>query len=167
MVEKSRTCAANDDLEPKLSSYEDFHPFAELCTEDKDYNVLAVHLPGFKQQQIIITMLRPSHKIRIQGERICANNKRQKFNQCYKIPQNSNLNKIQARWENDFLRIMMPKETVTLLVAAAKDLEQAAVKCKTERQMLISAGVAALVCVAALAVAAFGAYVSCIIGSKS
>ncbi|KAJ0101456.1 hypothetical protein Patl1_05812 [Pistacia atlantica] len=166
MFEKSQTGEANDDLEPKLSSYEDFHPFAEL-TEDKDNNILSVYLPGFKQQQIIITMLRSSHKIRIQGERICVNNKRQKFNQCYTIPQNCNLNKIQARWENKVLRIIMPQETVTLLVPAAKDLEQAAVKSKGERQIMISAGVGALVGMAALAGAAFGAYVSCIIGSKS
>lgn len=45
MVEKSQTGAANDDLETKLSSYEDFHPFAELDTEGKD-NMLTVHLPG-------------------------------------------------------------------------------------------------------------------------
>ncbi|KAJ0045155.1 hypothetical protein Pint_05743 [Pistacia integerrima] len=54
MAEKSRTCAANDDLEPKLSSYEDFHPFAELYTEDKDYNVLAVHLPAKDLEQAAV-----------------------------------------------------------------------------------------------------------------
>ncbi|KAJ0046665.1 hypothetical protein Pint_05742 [Pistacia integerrima] len=96
MFEKAQTGEANDDLEPKLSSYEDFHPFAEL-TEDKDNNILSVYLP----------------------------------------------------------------------VPAAKDLEQAAVKSKGERQIMISAGVGALVGMAALAGAAFGAYVSCIIGSKS
>lgn len=46
MAEKPKICAAAFELEPKVRSYEDFHPYAELNTEEKDNNILTVYLPG-------------------------------------------------------------------------------------------------------------------------
>lgn len=43
MAKKSETGA--DTVDPKLLSYEDFHPLAEL-SEDKDNIILTLHLPG-------------------------------------------------------------------------------------------------------------------------
>ncbi|XP_031247406.1 protein RESTRICTED TEV MOVEMENT 2-like [Pistacia vera] len=122
MAKKSQTGA--ETMDPKLLSYEDFHPFAEM-SEDKDNIILTLHLPDFQKEQLNITCVRASHIIRIKGEQQIASNKWRRFNQSYTVPQNCNLSKTLAKWQNSVLTIITPKENVTpLVVAAAKDQEK-------------------------------------------
>ncbi|XP_044462506.1 inactive protein RESTRICTED TEV MOVEMENT 2-like isoform X2 [Mangifera indica] len=111
MANTSQTGAGTTDA--RLLSYEDFHPLAEL-SEDKDNFILTLHLPEFTKEQLRLTRVRGSYKIRIKGERQIAINKRRRFNQIYTIPQNCNLDKIEAKLQNTVLTITMPKEDVKL-----------------------------------------------------
>lgn len=94
-----------------------------------------------------------------------ANKKRQKFKQFYKMPQNSNIDKIQANWYKERLTIIMPKEMIKC--AGAKEDKVAVEINKEEGQCKVYLGVGALGGVLALACAALGACLSYIINSKA
>ncbi|XP_044462508.1 inactive protein RESTRICTED TEV MOVEMENT 2-like isoform X2 [Mangifera indica] len=107
MANTSQTCACITD--PRLLSYEDFHPSTEF-NEGKDNFILTLHLPGFTKEQLKVTRVRGSYQIRIKVEPQFAIYKWRRFNQIYTIPQNCNLDKIEARLQNSVLTITMPKK---------------------------------------------------------
>ncbi|XP_044462511.1 inactive protein RESTRICTED TEV MOVEMENT 2-like [Mangifera indica] len=61
-------------------------------------------------EQLRVTRVRGSYQIRIKVEPQTAICKWRRFNQIYTIPQNCNLDKIEARLQNSVLTITMPKK---------------------------------------------------------
>ncbi|KAF2284093.1 hypothetical protein P3X46_012841 [Hevea brasiliensis] len=88
--------------------YEDFQPKSEL-KEEGGANILVVHLPGFQKEQINISYVHSSRLIRVIGERLIVGNKWSRFNQAFSVPQNCDVQKIQAKFQNGVLTITMPK----------------------------------------------------------
>lgn len=93
--------------------YDDFHPMSEWIDEPEN-NILLVHLPDFTKEQIHITCVRSSRIVRVTGERQLGDNKWNRCNQAFPIPNNCKIDKIHAKWNNGSLTVTMPKETITL-----------------------------------------------------
>ncbi|XP_058106755.1 inactive protein RESTRICTED TEV MOVEMENT 2-like [Magnolia sinica] len=91
----------------KYRSYEDFQPLFDWKQED-GFDTLAINLPGFKKEQLIVQFL--SHgKIEISGERQIDGNKWSRFHKDFHLPENCNQSKIIAKFENGTLNVTMPR----------------------------------------------------------
>ncbi|KAK9733118.1 hypothetical protein RND81_04G044700 [Saponaria officinalis] len=90
--------------------YDDFKPASELKHEE-GVDVLLFHLPGFVKEQIRI-IAESKGILRVHGERLIANNKWSRFQEEVKVPEDCNLSEIRAKFENDILKITMPKNII-------------------------------------------------------
>ncbi|KAG6763367.1 hypothetical protein POTOM_030781 [Populus tomentosa] len=91
--------------------YENFQPKSEWKEEEVE-NVLRIHLPDFLKEQVKITYVHSSRIVRVTGERPLSYNKWSRFNQTFPVPQNCEVNKIQAKLHDGILSITMPKATI-------------------------------------------------------
>ncbi|XP_058194155.1 uncharacterized protein LOC131310906 isoform X2 [Rhododendron vialii] len=76
-------------------------------TEDSSCHYLYVHVPGFKKEWLNIQVDDRSH-IMVGGERQ-TENKIFRFEQTFKIPENSDTEKISGRYESEILYVIVPK----------------------------------------------------------
>ncbi|XP_039069344.1 16.9 kDa class I heat shock protein 1-like [Hibiscus syriacus] len=95
-----------------------FEPSSDWTHDDKA-SYLLVDLPGFKEEQLRLELASSGHII-ISGERIVDDNKSLYFEQSFPLPDNSDTDKINGKFDSDFLHIMVPK----LSVAEEEDKEQ-------------------------------------------
>ncbi|OAY45688.1 inactive protein RESTRICTED TEV MOVEMENT 2 [Manihot esculenta] len=93
--------------------YVDYKPVSELM-EEEGANILLVHLPDFQKEHMKITYVHSTRLIRVAGERLITGNKWSMFNQTFPVPQNCDVQKIQAKIQNGVLTITMPKLTPSI-----------------------------------------------------
>ncbi|KAI4323700.1 hypothetical protein L6164_023285 [Bauhinia variegata] len=84
--------------------YEDFQPVTET-KENPESNLLLIHLPGFKRDEIAVKYYPANRKINAFGER--------RFNLAYPLPENCDASRLQRRFEGETLTIIMPKKVVS------------------------------------------------------
>ncbi|OAY39141.1 inactive protein RESTRICTED TEV MOVEMENT 2 [Manihot esculenta] len=107
MATRTRTGGSN------TIQYEDFKPKSEM-KEEAAAHVLLVHLPAaFQREQVKITYERSTRLIRVVGERPIGGNKWSRINEAFPVPQNCDVQKIQAKFENRVFTITMPKLAIT------------------------------------------------------
>ncbi|XP_065871558.1 inactive protein RESTRICTED TEV MOVEMENT 2 [Euphorbia lathyris] len=92
--------------------YEDFNPNFEW-KEEQASNSLLLHLPEFEKEQMKITYVHSSRVIRVTGEHLISNNKWKRFNRAFPVPENCNVQKIQAKFQTPTLTITLPKISPT------------------------------------------------------
>ena len=67
----------------------------------------------FKKEQVKIQLVPSTGDVKVSGERATNQNKHVRFEQTYKVPgENSDLNKITARFDGEILSITVPKQVV-------------------------------------------------------
>ncbi|KAK2407637.1 inactive protein RESTRICTED TEV MOVEMENT [Trifolium repens] len=99
--------------------YETFQPRSEM-KETLEAHLLHLYLPGFAKDQMKIEFLDTSRMLRITGERPIQGNKWRKFDQTYPVPQNSEAEKLEAKFEQGILILKMQKKTISQSQAAPK-----------------------------------------------
>ncbi|PON93676.1 Small heat shock protein HSP [Trema orientale] len=80
-------------------------------TEDLNGHYLLVDLPDFKKEQVKIQVINSGH-IKIYGERPVNENKFIHFKQSFKVPENSDMDAITAKFDGEILYITVPKKVV-------------------------------------------------------
>ncbi|CAL0301764.1 unnamed protein product [Lupinus luteus] len=89
--------------------YENVVPKSEMKEIEEAY-LLHIQLPGFTKERIRITFVGTSRMLRVAGERpIVGGNKWSHLDQSYPIPQNCEVQKLQANFEQGILTVTMPK----------------------------------------------------------
>ncbi|WJX93193.1 hypothetical protein P8452_74752 [Trifolium repens] len=99
--------------------YETFQPRSEM-KETLEAHLLHLYLPGFAKDQMKIEFLDTSRMLRITGERPIQGNKWRKFDQTYPVPQNSEAEKLEAKFEQGILILKMQKKTISQSQVAPK-----------------------------------------------
>ncbi|XP_047338876.1 inactive protein RESTRICTED TEV MOVEMENT 2 [Impatiens glandulifera] len=89
--------------------YEVFKPMSEW-NEEEQSDILLLYLPGFMKEQIRVST-EGVNNLRIQGERLVAGNKWNRFEEDFRIPDRCNLGGIHAKVQGGVLIITMPKKT--------------------------------------------------------
>ncbi|KAL5544395.1 hypothetical protein UlMin_008179 [Ulmus minor] len=88
--------------------FEEIVPSAEWTT-DKDGHCLTVDLPDFRKKHVKVEVIN-SGNIKISGERGLANEHRKiHFEQSYKVPENSDPDKITTKFYGGILYVNLPK----------------------------------------------------------
>ncbi|XP_061350322.1 inactive protein RESTRICTED TEV MOVEMENT 2-like [Gastrolobium bilobum] len=111
MAYRPRTSA----FRPQLSVrrvYETLQPTSEMKEIPEAY-LLNIYLPGFTKDVIKITYEHSSGMIRITGERQIRGNRWSRFDQTYPFPENSEAEKVEAKFELGTLVLTMPKKFVS------------------------------------------------------
>jgi len=95
----------------------DFRPKNNLCEDDKNYYI-QLDLPGMSKEQIHMELSEDSI-LTISGERVKKNGESMKyskmeceygkFSRSFSVPETANLEKIEAKMENGFLEVIIPK----------------------------------------------------------
>jgi len=95
----------------------DFRPKNNLCEDDKNYYI-QLDLPGMSKEQIHMELSEDSI-LTISGERTKKNGDGMKyskmeceygkFSRSFSVPETANLEKIEAKMENGFLEVIIPK----------------------------------------------------------
>jgi len=94
----------------------DFRPKNNLCEDDKNYYI-QLDLPGLSKEQIHME-LSEDNIITISGERPKKHDGMKiskmeceygKFSRSFSIPETANIEKIEAKMENGFLEVIIPK----------------------------------------------------------
>lgn len=100
-------------------SKEDYYaPACEIVDEDKSY-LVSLDIPGLKQDEIDIEV--KDNHLYISGERKMSETTKKesylrserrygKFSRVFSLPQNVNADKIEAKFENGVLDVVLPKE---------------------------------------------------------
>ncbi|XP_047339035.1 inactive protein RESTRICTED TEV MOVEMENT 2-like [Impatiens glandulifera] len=88
--------------------YEVFKPMSEW-NEEEQSDILLLYLPGFMKEQIRVST-EGVNTLRIQGERLVAGNKWNRFEEDFRIPDRCNLGGIHAKVQGGVLIITMPKK---------------------------------------------------------
>ncbi|CAA3030093.1 Hypothetical predicted protein [Olea europaea subsp. europaea] len=99
--------------EKKSSSniiYEELKPLSDWA-EDSDCHCLLVDLPGFNKEQVRVQADHKSYHVKISGERKERENKYIRFEQSYKVPENSNIEETSAKFEDEILYVIIPLKT--------------------------------------------------------
>ncbi|KAL5544392.1 hypothetical protein UlMin_008176 [Ulmus minor] len=91
-------------------TFEEIVPSAGWTT-DKNGHYLLVVVPGFKKEHLKIQLINTEH-IRISGKRLANENKQILFEKHYNLPENSNPDKITAKFEDQILYVTVPKQVV-------------------------------------------------------
>ncbi|XP_045800444.1 inactive protein RESTRICTED TEV MOVEMENT 2-like [Trifolium pratense] len=99
--------------------YETFQPRSEM-KETPEAHILQVYLLGFTKDQMKIELLDTSRMLRITGERPIQGNKWRKFDQTYPVPQNSEAEKLEAKFEQGTLILKMQKKLIPQSQVAPK-----------------------------------------------
>nr|GMC80517.1 inactive protein RESTRICTED TEV MOVEMENT 2-like [Ipomoea batatas]GME13907.1 inactive protein RESTRICTED TEV MOVEMENT 2-like [Ipomoea batatas] len=168
--------------------YEDFRPAFERQREEEAEKLL-IYLPGFPKENIRVST-EGKNTVRIRGEHLVASNLWNRFQEDFAAPEDCDMTKIRARFENGLLTITMPAKKLAPITSQntgegheeKPDLQKPpvqqdspppkfttplmhsstwnymeAIKSLTEpyekRQLLMSAGAAVLITVAALGAA--------------
>ncbi|KAK8511777.1 hypothetical protein V6N13_029369 [Hibiscus sabdariffa] len=84
-----------------------FEPSSDWTHDDKA-SYLFVDLPGFKKEQLRLELASTGHII-ISGERIVDDNKSIYFEQSFPLPENSDTEKVNGKFDGDFLHVTVPK----------------------------------------------------------
>ncbi|KAL5544399.1 hypothetical protein UlMin_008183 [Ulmus minor] len=90
--------------------FEEIEPSSQW-TADKNSHYLLVELPGFKKEHVKIQVINSGH-IKISGERLVHENRKLNFEKSYKVPENSNTDKITAKFDGEILYVTVPKQVV-------------------------------------------------------
>nr|GMC80519.1 inactive protein RESTRICTED TEV MOVEMENT 2-like [Ipomoea batatas] len=86
--------------------YEDFRPAFERQHKEEAEKFL-VYLPGFPKENIRVNT-KGKNMVRIHGEHLVAGNKWNRFQEDFLAPENCDMTRISARFENGILTITMP-----------------------------------------------------------
>ncbi|KAL4633780.1 hypothetical protein ACB092_04G147100 [Castanea dentata] len=89
---------------------EDYVPYSGW-TEDVNGRYLLIDLPGFKKEDIKLSV-DGSGNIKATGQRQVNEDKMAYFDQSFKLPENSDVDKISARFEGEILYVTVPKQAV-------------------------------------------------------
>ncbi|KAJ6325716.1 hypothetical protein OIU76_012743 [Salix suchowensis] len=79
--------------------------------EEENSIFLLIHLLNFQEDQVKIIPLPSSHAIQVHAERSLAGNRRSRFNRDFPVPENCDVNKMQARFQAGVFFIEVPKVT--------------------------------------------------------
>lgn len=79
--------------------------------EEESSVFLLIHLLNFQEDQVKIIPLPSSHAIQVHAERSLAGNRRSRFNRDFPVPENCDVNKMQARFQAGVFIIEVPKVT--------------------------------------------------------
>ncbi|XP_068650574.1 inactive protein RESTRICTED TEV MOVEMENT 2-like [Aristolochia californica] len=93
--------------------YEDLQVQASWVRETES-NTLLIDLPGFKKEQLRV-QLDNIGNLKISGERLVTDNKWTRFRKDFRIPENSNLNSVRAKFEKGTLYVIIPT-TITQII---------------------------------------------------
>ncbi|KAA3463282.1 inactive protein RESTRICTED TEV MOVEMENT 2-like [Gossypium australe] len=77
-------------------------------THDDKASFLLVDLPGFKKEELRLELASTGHII-ISGERRVDENKSVYFEESFEVPENSDTDNINAKFDGDFLHVTLPK----------------------------------------------------------
>ncbi|KAK5777006.1 17.8 kDa class I heat shock -like protein [Gossypium arboreum] len=80
-------------------------------THDDKASFLLVDLPGFKKEELRLELASTGHII-ISGERRVDENKSVYFEESFEVPENSDTDNINAKFDGDFLHVTLPKLSV-------------------------------------------------------
>ncbi|KAG5237929.1 inactive protein RESTRICTED TEV MOVEMENT [Salix suchowensis] len=111
------TGRAEGSKERRISEERWLHP--EPVSEDVKWELkeeessifLLIHLLNFQEDQVKIIPLHSSHAIQVHAERSLAGNRRSRFNRDFPVPENCDVNKMQARFQAGVFFIEVPKVT--------------------------------------------------------
>ncbi|XP_058744319.1 inactive protein RESTRICTED TEV MOVEMENT 2-like isoform X2 [Vicia villosa] len=92
--------------------YETVEPSSEIKETAEAY-FLHVKLPGYTIIRPKIALEDASKKLRITGERPIADDKWEKFDQTYPVPENSDAEKLEAKFEQEILILKMQKKPIS------------------------------------------------------
>ncbi|CAI9773747.1 unnamed protein product [Fraxinus pennsylvanica] len=90
--------------------YEEFKPLSGW-SEDSDCHFLLIDLPGFNKEQVRLQADHRSRHVTISGERKERENKYIRFEQSYKVPENSSIEETSAKFEDEILYVIIPLKT--------------------------------------------------------
>ncbi|KAL2539494.1 inactive protein RESTRICTED TEV MOVEMENT 2-like [Abeliophyllum distichum] len=90
--------------------FEELKP-ASCWTQDFDCHCLLIDLAEFKKEQIRLQADHNSSHVTISGERQEKENKYIRFEQSYKVPENSIVEETSAKFEDEILYVIIPKKT--------------------------------------------------------
>ncbi|XP_054804404.1 inactive protein RESTRICTED TEV MOVEMENT 2-like [Prosopis cineraria] len=92
-------------------SYEDFDPLCKWSREE-GRDILEVHLPGFRREQVKVQVNHLGFLI-ISGERSLMDGARwRRFKKEIEIPTHCNVNAINARFMQNILTVVIPKQVI-------------------------------------------------------
>ncbi|KAL4560627.1 hypothetical protein LXL04_032780 [Taraxacum kok-saghyz] len=95
----------------KLFSYDEFEPMCTWQRED-DQDVLVLHLPEFKKDQLRI-QISNTGILKITGENVIDGKRRNRFLKEIKVTKDYDSNNIHAKFSQGRLRVTMPKKVQT------------------------------------------------------
>ncbi|OVA00301.1 Alpha crystallin/Hsp20 domain [Macleaya cordata] len=104
----------------RLLTYEDFQPSSDW-THDLNCHVLLVDLPGFKKEELKV-QVDNSWKVTVSGERKLSENKYSRFKQVFDIPRDSDIEKINGRFDGGLLFVIIPKKKAEILEEPKKEI---------------------------------------------
>ncbi|KAE8707400.1 putative HSP20-like chaperones superfamily protein [Hibiscus syriacus] len=87
-----------------------FEPSSDWTHDDKA-SYLFLDLPGFKKEQLRLELASTGHII-ISGERVVDENKSIYFEQSFPLPDNSDTDKVNGKFDGEFLHVTVPKLSV-------------------------------------------------------
>ncbi|KAE8037910.1 hypothetical protein FH972_010462 [Carpinus fangiana] len=102
-----------------LPRHEDFQPKSER-KEEAAATVIVIHLPGFVKERIKIAFVQSPRILRVNGERPIQDNRWSRFNEAFPVPENCEVDKIDARFLQGILTITMPKNVISQLRPAGE-----------------------------------------------
>ncbi|KAI4323710.1 hypothetical protein L6164_023295 [Bauhinia variegata] len=112
-LKRSSSLLSLEEFDQKASTdavYEEFQPKSEITESPEAYH-LQIELPGFTREQVKIKYISSSRMISISGERPIMGGKRwSRFDQAFPAPENFNVEKLGARFDQGILTITMPKK---------------------------------------------------------
>ncbi|XP_054795689.1 protein RESTRICTED TEV MOVEMENT 2-like isoform X2 [Prosopis cineraria] len=95
--------------------YEDFKPQMET-QETADAHLLLIHLPGFTRQEVGANYEAAYRRIRVFGEKLLENNKRQRFSVEYIVPETCDGDSLKGKFEDGAkITITMPKKPISII----------------------------------------------------
>ncbi|XP_039035211.1 inactive protein RESTRICTED TEV MOVEMENT 2-like isoform X2 [Hibiscus syriacus] len=94
--------------------YKDFQPRVDR-KEEQGADVLVIHLPDFRKEQVNVKYVDSKRTIEVQAEKAADRKTRSRMNQSFPVPENCIVEKIQGSYRNGLLTITMPKRTFTQL----------------------------------------------------
>ncbi|XP_027169105.1 inactive protein RESTRICTED TEV MOVEMENT 2-like [Coffea eugenioides] len=99
--------AAADRRSPHDVIFEEIVP-SSGWTEDKDRHCLIIDLPGFKMDEVKLRADNYGHLL-VSGERQVNGIKHIRFQQSYRVPDNSDIQEATAKFEDEILYMIIPK----------------------------------------------------------
>ncbi|KAI8571536.1 hypothetical protein RHMOL_Rhmol01G0127300 [Rhododendron molle] len=92
--------------------YEDFTPTSEWKKQEQS-QLLLVYLPGFAKEQINVS-IEGKNTLRVRGQSLVGGNKWSRFQEDFRIPEDSNISGVRAKFEGETLTVTFPNKTSPL-----------------------------------------------------